>query len=73
MMARGTTEVRNMDSSQGEPMFVILPQQLAASHLRQCERHLNESKEHRIGLLYAAQFAHMALHTILITVGYTEI
>ena len=54
-------------------MFVILPEKLAASHLRECERHLNECEESHIGLLYAAQFAYMALNTIVVTARYSEI
>jgi hypothetical protein len=52
-------------------MFVVLPQDLAASQLRQCERHLEEVREDPSSLLYAAQFAHMAFHVIMIAHKYS--
>ncbi len=61
-----------MAEGRSRPMFVVLPQQLAASHLRQCQRHLMKGAEDHFELLYAAQAAHMALHTMLILVRYGE-
>jgi hypothetical protein len=61
------------DSDQSELMLVVSPQRLAASHLRQCERHLKTIGGDRIGFLYAAEAAHLALHTMLVAVKYGDI
>jgi len=63
---------REMEEVAKQPLIVVLPQQLAASHLKQCQRHLQESLNDALQLLYAAQYAHMALHTMLMEIRYGD-
>jgi hypothetical protein len=62
-----------MEERAKQPLLVVLPQQLAASNLKQCQRHLQESSTDALQLLYAAQSAHMALHAMLMEVRYGDI
>ena len=66
-------QFKGEDGDPGKRMLVVLPQTLAASHLRQCERYLNTIGGDRIGFLYAAEAAHLALHTILVALRYGDI
>lgn len=53
-------------------MIVFTIEQLAIAHIRQCCKHLEESKSNKLRLLYAASTAHLALHTVLMISAYSE-
>lgn len=53
-------------------MLVILPYEQATAHLRGCENYMRLATDDRTNLLYAALFAHMALHAILVVFRFEE-